>query len=237
MSESGDSGPAATGLDGGVQLPEDPEGQDIDAALSYCIAHAEAEGIALQDALNRLGPASFCFVCLVLGIPFIQPLPLGPYTMASGITFILAGWQMSHGHATPSLPARMRGVRIHGRGWLAVLRFCQKLLAFCRRFTRQRREAWVSGESGTRLVGRLIFVGGILLAVPVANLPFNNSLPALMILSAALAWLERDGLMIFVSLFWGALSLLYFAVVLVALWFFGTQIFEWLKGFWPAFNF
>ena len=218
-------------------LPDLPQDANIDRALEYCIARAEQDGIPLEEALARLGPASFCFVCLLLCIPFIQPLPLGPYTMASGITFMAAGWQMSRGHSTPRLPKAMRGVRIHGKGWLTVLRFCQRLLAFCRKFTRPRQQAWVSGDAGTRFIGRLVLIGGTLLAVPVANLPFNNTLPALMILFAVIAWLESDGWMVFISLFFGVLTLIYFTVILIALVFFSDRVFAWIKSLWPAVQF
>jgi len=217
--------------------PSLPQDFGIDRALEHCLERAAGEGISLEEALARLGPASFCFVCLLLAIPFVQPLPLGPYTMASGITFMAAGWQMSRGHITPKLPKAMRNVRIHGKGWLAVLRFCQKLLAFCRKFTKHRLQPWVSGTYGTRLIGRLIFLGGALLAIPVANLPFNNTLPALMIIFASIAWLERDGLMIFISLFWGVLTLIYFVLILTALLFFGERFFGWIKSLWIGLQF
>ena len=220
-----------------TSFPDLPQDTGIDHALEYCIARAETDGIPLEEALARLGPASFCFICLLLAIPFVQPLPLGPYTTISGVTFIAAGWQMSRGHAAPSLPKALRHTRIHGKAWITVLRVCQKLLAFCRRFTRPRFQNWVSGDAGTRFIGRLILIGGTLLAVPVATLPFNNTLPALMIIFAVIAWLERDGLMIFISFFWGGLTLIYFAVVITALLFFGDKVFTWIKSLWPVAQF
>ena len=45
-------------------------------------------------------------------------------------------------------------------------------------------------------MGLLILAGGVLLAIPVANLLMNNFFPALMIFFAALARIERDGLMV-----------------------------------------
>jgi hypothetical protein len=109
------------------------------------------------------------------------------------------------------------------------LGFSRKLLKFCRVFTRERLESWISGDRGQRLVGWLILVGGALLAIPVANLPLNNFFPALMIIFACLGWLERDGLMILVSLAWGVVTIIYFALVTLALIFFGRQVFEWLN--------
>jgi hypothetical protein len=206
----------------------------IDAALEDSIRHARGEGIALDDVLQRLGPASFCFVCLLLAAPFLQPIPLGPYTMAGAISFMACGWQMVRGRQTPLLPKAMRKARLHGKGWVAALHLCQKALGLARRFSRPRHEAWVTGRSGEHLVGWLIIAGGILLAVPVANLPFNNTFPALMIIFAALAWLERDGLLVIVSLICGTLAVAYFAVVGLVVWLFGAQIFAWIKPVLPG---
>jgi hypothetical protein len=50
-----------------------------------------------------------------------------------------------------------------------------------------------------------------------------------MIIFACLGWLERDGLMILVSLAWGVVTIIYFALVTLALIFFGKQVFEWLN--------
>jgi len=201
----------------------------IDRALDECLAHASAGGITLGEMLERLGRSSFCFAALLLAVPFIQPFSLGPLTMIGGITFIVLGWQMGRGKAAPALPPAASRLLIHGKGWLGVLRFCKRLLAFCRKFTRARLQAWVSGPRGERFVGWLILAGGALLAVPVANLPFNNSLPALMIVFACVGWLERDGLMVIVSLAWGIATLLYFTAVAVALLFFGSQVWAWIE--------
>ena len=61
-----------------------------------------------------------------------------------------------------------------------------------------------------------------------ANLPLNNFFPALMIFFAALAWIERDSLMIIISVAWGGVTILYFAVVAAAFWFFGAKALQFL---------
>lgn len=207
----------------------------VDEALASCIRRAETDGIAVEEALENLGPASFCFLCLLLAVPFLQPVPLGPYTMASALTFMVCGWQMTRGRQMPLLPKSMRNLRLHGKGWVTVLRLCQKALQFSRRFCRPRQELWVTGRAGEHLIGWLILSGGALLAIPMANLPFNNAFPALMVVFATLAWLERDGAMVILSLAAGALSVTYFAAVGILLWLFGTQIFAWVKPFLPWF--
>ncbi len=47
--------------------------------------------------------------------------------------------------------------------------------------------------------------------------------PALGIFFACVAELEQDGLMIFVAFFWLFVTVLYFVVVIAALWFLGDQ--------------
>ncbi len=205
-------------------------GVPVDRALASCIERARSGGLTMEEALESLGPASFCFVCLLLSVLFLQPFSLGPITMASGITFMACGWQMARGHDVPRLPKSMRARRVEGKGWLRVLLFCQKTLAFCRTFTRPRLQGWVTGQPGERLIGWLIAIGGFLLALPAANLPFNNTLPALMVLFAALAWLERDGLMVLVSIVWGALTVAYFILVGKLAWLAIVKIIDWLQG-------
>ena len=212
-------------------MPEDPD--SIDLALERCLAYASAGGILLRDMLGRLGRSSFCFASLLLAVPFVQPFSLGPLTMLAAVALMIIGWQMGTGKEKPVLPQASARLRIHGKGWVGVLVFCKRLLAFCRRFTRVRMPSWVSGAKGERFVGWLILAGGALIAVPAANLPFNNTLPALMVVFACIGWLERDGVMVVVSLAWGAATLLYFAAVLVALYFFGSQVWAWVGHFSP----
>ncbi|MGF1657529.1 MAG: exopolysaccharide biosynthesis protein [Verrucomicrobiales bacterium] len=205
----------------------------VKTALIECVEHAKTDGVTLGEMLTRLGRAGFCFAALLLAVPFIQPFSLGPLTMIGGITFTALGWQMGRGKQYPALPKAASELKIHGKGWVRVLEFCQRLMAFCCRFTKVRKTHWVSGDRGEQFVGWLIFAGGLLLAMPMANLPFNNTLPALMIVFACIGWLERDGLMVIVSLGWGIATLLYFAVVAVVFILFGSQIFTWITQLWP----
>ncbi|MEI8285069.1 MAG: exopolysaccharide biosynthesis protein [bacterium] len=210
-------------------MPEEPQSiPTIDHALDHFIKHASADGITLNDALTHLGSEGFCFVAFLLAVPFIQPIPLGPLTMICGVSFMVMGWQMARGKTNAALPKKAGSLLIHGHLWLKVLAFCRSILKFTRRFTKERYTILVTGDRAERFVGWLILIGGFLLAIPAANLPLNNFFPALMIIFACIGWLERDGLMIIISLFWGAVTLLYFAAVTIALVFFGNQLATWI---------
>ncbi|MEO6052826.1 MAG: exopolysaccharide biosynthesis protein [Chthoniobacterales bacterium] len=206
---------------------------ELITAIDRCLDGARGAGFPLQEALNSLGDASYCFVCILMSVPFLQPFSLGPLTMASGLACGVIGWQMMCGHAVPQLPKKMGGLRIHGKGWIAVLLFCKKSLIFLHRFTRPRMQHLVSGSRGIKLTGLLVGIGGILIALPCFNLPLNNTIPALMVFFAAVALLEQDGFLIFVSIFWGVMTVLYFTIVIFLALFFGTQIFTWLHHYLP----
>lgn len=200
--------------------------------LDFCIEHAATEeGITLGDVMDHLGSASFCFVSILLATAFVQPISLGPLTMASGGVFAMVGWQMAGGKDHLILPDRVRRWHLRGRGWVGMLKFCRKLVLTLSKYTRPRLKFWVDGDRGARNVGWLIAIGGILLAVPCGNLPFNNTFPALMILFAAIAWLERDGLMAVISIGWGIMTFLYFAGAVFLVWWAGSGLFRWVKGY------
>ena len=203
----------------------------IDLALDQCADQVAGGGILLSEALSKIGSHGFCFAAFLLAVPFVQPIPVGPLAMVGAFGFMALGWQMVRGHEVPTLPKSVGGLRIQGRLWLGVIAFARKLLKTCRIFTRQRFEPLIEGVRGRQLVGALIFTGGALLAIPVASLPLNNFFPALMIIFACLAWIERDGMMLLVSLVWGVATLVYFALVAVALLFFGKQVWAWMTPF------
>jgi hypothetical protein len=191
-------------------------------------------GVCLGKVTSELGQAAFCFIALLLAVPFFQPISLGPLTMASGGIFMVVGWQMGRGWTFLHLPEKARNWHLRGKGWLRVLEFCRRILVWLSRWTRPRLLSWVDGPAGSRRIGWMIFIGGALLAIPFANMPLNNTFPALMIFFAAVAWLERDGLMVLVSLFWGFVTLLYFAVAGWILFKFGTGLLQWVQGMWSG---
>lgn len=200
--------------------------------LDFCIEKSSTEeGITLGSAMDHLGGSSFCFISLLLATPFLQPMSLGPLTMASGGVFILVGWQMLKGREHVTLPEKVKAWHLRGKGWTGMLKMCRRLLVWLSKFTKPRWTALLDGAAGAKLVGWLILVGGFLLAIPTANLPFNNTLPALMIFFAAVAWLERDGLMVLISLFWGVMTIVYFALTASAVIWIATKAWAWLTNF------
>lgn len=185
--------------------------------------------LTLGEALDTLDEAAYAFIAVILVLPFVQPLPLGPLTVLGGLTFAMLGWQLLRGHESPVLPQKIRAVAMSEKSWRILVNVCLKILGFCRKFTR-RRHAWlVSGRQGQQIGGFVLLAGGGLMAIPFGVLPFNNLLPGLAILFYAVGELEQDGLMVFIAFFWLAVTVIYFSVFFFLLWYLGNGALEYFR--------
>lgn len=193
------------------------------ATLRACESRAAGGALTIGEVLDSVQEAGYAFICVFLVLPFLQPFSLGPLATVGGLTFAVLGWQCFRGHHVPVLPERVRRTAMGQVAWRRLLEVCVKLLQWCARFTRARRGEWVNGERGRRTIGLTLVAGGLLMAVPFFGIPFNNFLPALAIFFVCIAELEQDGTMVFVAFGWLLVTVLYFAAILLVLWFAGEQ--------------
>lgn len=204
--------------------------------LEHCSERSRSERLSFGDICRELGADGLPMALVLLCLPFLQPLTLGPLSSIGGLVIAGVGWQLARGRQELWLPKRLRDAHLTPEHWtklLGALRWLVKILA---RITRTRLTSLADGERGRRAAGWLSFTGGILLALPFAGVPFNNLLPALMVVSAAAAVLERDGLLYVASLFWCAASLAYFALIVYVVFFLGAEAATWLREHvpWPG---
>ncbi|MEO6118946.1 MAG: exopolysaccharide biosynthesis protein [Methylotenera sp.] len=179
--------------------------------------------LTLGEALDSLDEAGYAFISIILVLPFLQPLPLGPITVIGGIAFATLGWQLFHGHESPILPQKLRNLEFSENIWRILVNVCLKVLGFCRKFTKPRYLTLVNGKKGQKVGGFILLAAGGLMAIPFGVLPFNNLLPGLAILFYCIGELEEDGLMFFIAFFWLIVTVLYFTAFFFALWFFGKE--------------
>jgi len=202
--------------------------------LEVMILESREEGVNLAEFFERMHLTGFALISLVLSLPFLQPVPLGPFGTMVGITLAVLGWQMFKGREKPLLPKRLIEFRAKGRMLAWSLKFSRSVLKFFRTFCKPRKQEWVSGVRGRRYCGLLIAIGGGLMCAPFIAVPCNNMLPACVVFFAALGELEQDGIMLLVALFWLIATLVFFTVITVVLIFFGAEAFEWMKYIWPG---
>lgn len=212
-----------------VQAAPRPHVEHLMEALHACAAEAGEGHLKLGRLFERLGDASFGFICFIHTLPFLQPLSLGPISTAAGASLMALGGQMARGRATPWMPARMNNLTLHGKFWRVLISTAEKTLQFGRRLTRPRLAGLVQGPRARRLAGLIIAVSGLLLAVPLAGVPFSNTLPALAVLLVCLGELEEDGLMVLLALIMVALTVAYFALLGWLVYTMGDKAWDWFR--------
>ena len=185
--------------------------------------------LTLGEALDSLDEAGYAFIAIILVLPFLQPLPMGPITVLGGMAFATLGWQLFNGHDSPVLPNKIRNVEFSENTWRILVNVCLKILGFCRKFTKQRYPAIVDGPKGQKFGGFILLAAGALMAIPFGVLPLNNLLPGLAILFYCIGELESDGLMFFIAIFWLIVTVIYFVAFFAALWYFGQEALEFFK--------
>ncbi len=192
--------------------------KEIDLLIEHyqCELPAPAGGtskVYLGDALGTLRTGSFLLPGLLLAVPFVQPLSLGPLATVCSLAFILMGWQIWRGDASLTLPRKLRETGIPLSAWCKLLLASRKVFSLVNRFTSVRQTFWTDGVFGRKFSGLMIIIGGLLMAVPFISIPLNNTFPALMILSALIGYFRRDGFLSLLSIFWGIVSVIYFAFI------------------------
>lgn len=226
-----------------MSKPETPSDANAPQLLSYAeaveqlevmISESRDEGVNLAEFFQRMHLTGFSLITLVLTLPFLQPVPLGPFGTMVGITLTILGWQMFRGREKPLLPRQLIEFRAKGRMLAWSLKFSRSMLQFFRRFCKPRRQEWVSGASGRRYCGLLILIGGVLMCAPLIAVPCNNMFPACIAFFAALAELEQDGAMLWVAVFWLVATLIFFTVVTVLIILFGAEALQWMQLVWPG---
>lgn len=190
---------------------------------------SKTKPLTLGEALDSLDEAGYAFIALILVLPFLQPVPMGPITIIGGIAFATLGWQLFHQHESPVLPHKIRNVEFSERAWRILVNVCLKVLSICRKMTKQRYTGIVNGVKGQKIGGSILLSAGLLMAIPFGVLPFNNLLPGLAILFYCIGELENDGLMFFIAIFWLIVTVVYFTAFFVALWFFGQEALAYFK--------
>lgn len=201
----------------------------IVAILQNFAERSKTQSLTLGEALDTLDEAAYAFISLILVLPFVQPVPLGPLTVLGGLTFATLGWQLARGHESPVLPHKIRAVAMKEKNWRLLITVCLKIVGFCRKFTRPRYTALVSGRRGQQIGAFVLISAGLLMAIPFGVLPLNNILPGLAIVFYCFGQLEEDGVMIMISFAWLVITAIYFGLFFFGIWYFGyAALLRWL---------
>jgi hypothetical protein len=152
------------------------------------------DDITLGDFLEPLGERAFGFLILILALPNFIPVPIGVGGVM-GVLVVLVGLQMLLGFGHPWLPGALmrRGLKRE-----SLDRFTRRLTPVLRWLERLCRPRWeaLTRYPTHRVSGLLLVLIGVALALPI---PFTNYLFGVLLVSYAVALIERDGIALVVA--------------------------------------
>jgi hypothetical protein len=181
--------------------------------LQQCAEAAAKDPISIGAVISVLGDRGFPIICILFSLPFIQPIALGPLAIAGGISFTALGWQMMHQRATPWLPQRVLNIKLKSKHWQSILWVLNIVMTVVDMVSKERLTWLVASRGAKRRLGLIVCLAGLLMSIPMFGVPFNNTLPALVVLAASIAEIEHDGLWVLASLCFFVITILYFTVI------------------------
>jgi hypothetical protein len=184
------------------------------------LVHADGRNLSVHDLEKFLLAEGFVVFLLLLGLPFILPIPL-PISTPFGLAIILISSCLALGRE-PWLPRFIRDRQISFGLLQKMLQGVVKIMVFLERFTRPRFH-FMSNGVVLRLVAWGIAYGGLMLCLPLP-IPGTNSLPALSIIFFAAGLIEKDGIFVLVGCLFSILATTYLAFTF----FIGKNALQWV---------
>jgi hypothetical protein len=162
--------------------------------------------ISLATLVAKFGVDSHALVVLFLSLPFLTPIPLPGLSLVLGTVIALSGLAIALGKPI-WLPQFIGTRKISGSILEKIFLAGSRVLQKFEHLIKSRMENYLGGHVGRILSGVLIFLSGIILALPLP--PGTNFPPALICVVLALGLLERDRLLTFFGtiLFAGKITL------------------------------
>lgn len=161
----------------------------------------EAE-MSVGALMARLGDRSFGWALILFGLVNLLPLPLGS-NMLLALPLILVTAQMALGRPTLWLPDRIAARRLERRGFQKLVLRAGPALRPLERILRPRMPVMFS-PTAERSMGLFLLVVSVAVFLP---LPFAAYLPAFTVILAGIGIVERDGLVLALSVALGIVAI------------------------------
>ena len=170
------------------------------------LENAPTGNVTVAWLLRSLGPRSFGMVMLLLGLVAIVP---GASVLAALLLTVL-GFQMMMARDAPILPRFIANRSLPAR---KISRLVDRSIPVMEAFERIVRPRWHTPFMATkRIVGLTVLLLAATLFIPI---PLSNIIPGALVMLAAFAYLEEDGILLCIAL---SISLGSLAITAVEVW-------------------
>jgi hypothetical protein len=188
--------------------------QTLRQHLDALTAQLPPGDVPVGHIVATLGRDGLLIFSVFLCLPFLLPVQIPGVSTVFGLLILFIGVAIMIDRDV-WLPAKLK-VRMLPRDKLrSILDKGAHWLARVERISRPRLQSITDGQLMTRVNGAQIVLGAILLMLPLAIIPFSNTLPALAIMFLAVGVVQRDGGCILLGALFNVLSIAYFSAIAV----------------------
>lgn len=206
--------------EGNAPPPQADEELGTSALLKELAETWQADRISIADLVHYFGPRGYGLLMFVFALPNMIPNPFPGLSSLLGLPLVILAWQMARGLPEPWLPKKIANRSLATAQLCTIARRAGPWMVRVERFIRPR-PGWITGPGGERLIGW----ASLLLSIPVLLPgPGTNGPPSWAIGLMALGFLQRDRLMIYAGLAWGAFAMVIGAAGLYAAWWITVKI-------------
>ena len=146
----------------------------------------------LSELLGATQGRGFDVLLLLIGLPFLTPIPLPGLSTPFGFVVLVIGARLALGRR-PWLPGKLLRRELPARFIARVLATASRAVRWLEVLLRPRLDFLHAQWIYRRVAGTLIMLSGLVLLLPLP-IPLTNSFPALTVVLLAAGSIERDGL-------------------------------------------
>jgi hypothetical protein len=191
----------------------DPKHLDdsLAASLHELTTHLPEQGMSVGELVRLLGRDGLLLFSVLLALPFLLPVQIPGVSTVFGALILLIGIATMM-NAAPWLPGGVARHHLTRERLHQILDQGDKWIGRLHRIAKPRLY-WLTHGPMQRLNGAWIVLAALLLMLPLALIPFSNTLPAIAIMLLAVGCVQRDGACIVGGLVFVGLTLAYFGMI------------------------
>jgi hypothetical protein len=186
-------------------------GGSLSAKLHDLTQQLPPEGMDVAELVRRLGQEGLLLFSVLLCLPFLLPVQIPGVSTVFGAAILLIGVAVLL-NIQPWLPGKVARYKLSQERLREILVRSEHWVTRLENLTRPRLSWLTQGLMG-RLTGGWLALAAALLMLPLALIPFSNTLPALAIMFLAVGAVEGDGLCLLIGLGFIVLSTVYFGLI------------------------
>jgi len=191
--------------------------------LTYFASQLGEREVKFRELVQITHGRGYHLLLIVLGLPFLTPIPLMGFSTPFGLAIVFAGLRMGFGKKI-WYPEKLLEKKLPRSFFPNLLKFTITICKIIEFFSRPRFQFFHNAVLFQRITGIMILFCGLLLSLPLP-IPFTNTLPALTIVLLASSAMRKDGIIFLI----GCLSFLFDLIFFGGILFGGMEIFEYLK--------